>query len=354
MRWLGACLLLLMAAPDSSAGAGVRVSIDVGGRPPADFLLVAKAHYPIVHGTQVRLLTEELVPSGGERTLGVGFVNPLFFARVVVTANHPAYVHQSRTSETWPIVLRPSLVPTFEPVAWRDVLDGRAPPPEQGLAHLHPENVFAHLRLFADDYLPHLDEAGGEPDPREHLPLFRELVARARAFEFAYPDFVEEHRREDAQYAYTLELRERKWIADAEAALDEIETWLTMSSAERVRVQPLRVALRGRRTFVRELMTDGDRARLSAVLEGWWQQEHRRGAIDAETWSSRATGVRYEARYGYPVREEGAGRDARPTCIHVHLAADLGALAPAGLPGLRNGFGVTHCRRSADDWRTKV
>ncbi len=352
MRRLGACLLLLVATPAS--GAGVRVSIDVGDRPPAEFLVVAKAHYPIVHGTQVSLLAERFVPSGVARTVDVGFVNPIFFARVVATVDHPAYVHQGRSSETYPVVLRPSRVPPFEPVAWRDVLDGRAPPPELGPPYLHPENVFAHLRLFADEYLPHLDAAGGEPDPREHLPLFRELVARARAFEIVYPDFVEEHRRTDVQYAHTLELREKKWVADAEAALAEIEVWLTMSSAERRRVQPLRTALRGRRTFVRELMTDDDRAQLSAALESWWQQSRRGEAISApETWSNRVTGVRYEARYGYPVRAEGADRNAHPTCIHVQLGADLGALAPPELPGLRNGFGFTSCRRSAEDWRTR-
>lgn len=352
MSRLASCVLLVGLALAGPASARVVVEIDVGDRPQVEFLVVTRAHYGIVHGTQVKTLDERLLVSGREHTFGVGFVIPLIFSRVVGTAYHPAYVHATQSSETYPFLLRPARLPPFEPVAWRDVLEGRAAPPEHGLDHLHPQNVFAHLRLLVDDYLPRLDAAGGEPDPRAHQPLFRELVARARATEIEYPDFVEEHRRTDVQYAATLERREKQWIADAEAALAEVEILLGLPSAERLRVHRLRTALGGRFSIVDELMTDDDRSHLEAALEDWWKLGRDGRSIDEpRSWASAESGVRYRVKFQYEIRKAGAAKGAPPTCMRVWIAGDLGAVAPPGLPGVRNEVSERLCRHAPGQWR---
>jgi hypothetical protein len=345
MRWLVAALALLHAAP-AMAGP-IRVEIRPETEPRDPFVVSVTGHYASIHNGNSRRWLEAPLRAGPRRFIPLGPVNALLNVGVSVSVGHPDYIAEYARSHSTPLLVRPVGFETFRPRTWRSYLASGGPL-ENGGPSYPLGQILGHFQYFLFVWLPTIDAAGedlqaSEESVRSYVPLFDDLarlaMTDAAAVRPAY--LVSRSQHEDPVFMRNLSVSDEKQRAEVRDLLFRIREWVSVPRADRVRIRAMMEAMQNPQRLSEELMSAGDRTRVSSLLDGYAAaRDAGREPEIAVSWASAETGVEYRVRVEDPPR----------ACADVGISADLTGVVSADLGEMTDRVKARFCRRTTGEW----
>jgi hypothetical protein len=268
LRHLILLLLPLLLVP-FAVDAGVRISMSEEINPGVEVVVETKIRYAGIHGYHFKSLGIDLIKAGETKNKSVLAVVPLFFESVYVNAFHPAYYIDSSSTDKAPFALRSVQLPILHPRSWARLLETGEPLREGGVG-ITAGAVNDHFYMILRYFLPAFDQAGGQEDLRQYLPLIGQLAAfvhTPEALENSQRNMRNFSTREPDKYIESVKRTEGGYRLQLMRRLQEIKGWLALDQSERRPMHDWLKNLHKADYVFDQIMDDSDRKQVYALLK---------------------------------------------------------------------------------------
>jgi hypothetical protein len=335
--------ILVTTAASTVVAGPIRLGVEPMTSIDGPILVRVSGHYISIHNGNSHHWKDDFIPAGGRHFIPLGPVNPLINVGVSVRIIHPEIVSASARSSSTPLLLRPVGFDTFEPLTWEEILERGetrfGDRPETPAGHVLAQ-AYWHLRSILEEYLPALDDEGGQNESSSALPNQLALLERIARHALDAPP--QEMNRPPslpaenlASYRRSLREQDLKFRVELEEALHRLREWLSLDRDQRRLVRSMMQRMQYPQRVADQLMTRADRQRLGEYLAELDTQRALRQAHPKSTsWVDATTRVAYRVRM---LKFSGE-------CVRLNVQTDLTLVVPADVGDMTHSVEGRFCR----------